>query len=237
MLAKAVVSLYLQNMAAGAERHISRYRTSPGIEGEYEPRSHGRVLRNLLGITRKRQMDRREYEALVKAQRRYLGRITAETVFTAELVCQMHREWLGRIYPWAGKLRTVEMAKGGFRWPPARFIHQSLQELERQTLRRCTPCRPGPVAEVAASLAEVQAELLLVHPFREGNGRIARWLCDLMAMQAGLPALDYGFVGRGSRARRLRYLQAVRLGYDRRYEPLARFLAQAVERGLAAATP
>ena len=73
--------------------------------------------------------------------------------------------------------------------------------VERQTLVRCTPCRPSALETVANAMARVQAELLLVHPFREGNGRLARWVSDLMSMQAGLPAVDYAFTGRGSAER------------------------------------
>jgi hypothetical protein len=49
-------------------------------------------------------------------------------------------------------------------------------------------------------LAEVHAELILVHPFRDGNGRLARLVALLMALQAGLPPLDFSpMAGRGKR--------------------------------------
>jgi len=219
--------------AMSEERHdISRYRTSQGIEGEFEPGSRGRVLRNKLGIRSKRQMDQAEGLALLKAQERYLHLVTSETTFTADVICRMHRDWLGRIYEWAGRYKSVELSKGSFRWPPARLVAQNMEAVERETLHRLTPCRGGTVAAVARAMAEVQAELLMVHPYREGNGRLARWVSDLMAMQAGLPAVDYGFRGKGSRLRRREYLQAVVSGYVKDYEPLTRFLAEAIERAL-----
>jgi cell filamentation protein len=73
---------------------------------------------------------------------------------------------------------------------------------------------------------------LLIHPFREGNGRLARWLADLMALQAGLPAPRYMFAGRGGKARRTRYLEAVTKGYFQDYEPLAGFFLEAFGRSL-----
>lgn len=97
---------------------MSRYASGQGEEGETEPGSQGRVLRNRLGIFRKREIDQREFEALLQAQEAALHRFTAETRFTAALLCEMHRNWLGHTYVWAGRYRTVEMAKGGFRWPP-----------------------------------------------------------------------------------------------------------------------
>jgi cell filamentation protein len=60
--------------------------------------------------------------------------------------------------------------------------------------------------------------LVLIHPFREGNGRCARLLALLMAMQAGLPTLDFwGFAGRGKR----RYVAAIHCALDRDYPPPA----------------
>ena len=102
---------------------------------------------------------------------------------------------------------------------------------EAEVLSRDTPCRPGPVAAIAQAMARVHAELLLIHPFRDGNGRLARWLADLMAAQAELPLPDYGLSGRGSVERRQRYITAVSQGYMQNYEPLAGFFVEAVERG------
>ncbi|MFM9104830.1 MAG: Fic family protein [Cyanobium sp.] len=44
---------------------------------------------------------------------------------------------------------------------------------------------------LVSGLAEVHLEVVLIHPFREGNGRIARLLLDVMACQAGIGPLDY----------------------------------------------
>jgi cell filamentation protein len=209
---------------------MNRY--DAGDEGEYEPGSRGRVLRNKLGIRSAIALDQVEAELLLKSQQRYFGRISAETVFTTALICEMHADWLASVFHWAGKYRTVNVSKGGFAWPPAGLVAQNMGAFEARTLRRLTPCRPGDLDEVCAALAEVQAELLLVHPFREGNGRTARWVTDLMAQQAGLPALHYLFRGRGRRREEEEYLAAVRAGYAARYEPLAAFLRRAVERAL-----
>jgi cell filamentation protein len=208
-----------------------RYTTPQGPEAEYEPGSRGRVLRNLRGIRSKREMDRAEIEALERAQVAYLDRIGPATPITAELICRMHRDWLGDLYEWAGWYRTVDMAKAGFSWPPAFRVEQNMQVIEKEVLLRKTPCRPGSVDRVVTDMAEVHAELLLVHPFREGNGRLARWVADIMALQAGYPLPAYGFAGRGSTAESRRYLGAVKRGYVKDYCPLADFFADAIKRG------
>lgn len=209
-------------------KNPSRY-WGTGVEGEWQPGSGKRVLRNLKGIVRKTEIDQAEADALLAVQERYLGIITAETPFTANLICRMHKDWLGGIYQWAGKYRTVEMQKGSFRWPPAVRVPQNMEALEKDFLKKLTPGRPGKLEKVSGQVAAVHAELLLVHPFREGNGRMARWLADLMFLQAGFPLPLYNFSGRGSVKRKTAYLNAVIRGYTQDVQPLADFFKACVE--------
>jgi cell filamentation protein len=80
------------------QRKGLRYREATGPEGATEPGSRGRVLANLQGIKSPRAMDLAEYQALLVAQEWYATTLTAETIFTAELLCTMHRDWLGSLY-------------------------------------------------------------------------------------------------------------------------------------------
>jgi hypothetical protein len=61
------------------------------------------VLKNLLGITSKREMDRMEGRAQVRVLEVLAGFYDSDHRFTAADICRMHRLWLGRIYPWAGR--------------------------------------------------------------------------------------------------------------------------------------
>lgn len=209
-----------------------RYQPPSGSEAEIQPGSRGRILRNKLEITRKCDMDRAEYEALLREQERYLSLIGPDTRFTAELLRQMHRDWLGEIYAWAGEYRTVNLTKGSFTWPAAVRVPDNMAAFESGLLRENTPCPPGPLEDVARRIAVVHAELLLIHPFRDGNGRISRWLADLMAAQAGHAVPHYKFTGRGSGALRARYLVAVQGGYLQDYAALTGFFLRALRRGL-----
>jgi cell filamentation protein len=67
------------------------------------------------------------------------------------------------------------------------------------------------------TLAVVHTELVLIHPFRDGNGWVARLLATLMALQAELPPLDFGSL-KGHR--RKAYYGAIRAGLDREYKPM-----------------
>jgi len=216
-----------------AKGKISRYTMPKGPEAEFQPGSRRQVLRNLLAITSKSKMDNVEYQALARAQESYVRKITPKTRFTAAMIRRMRRDWLGPIYPWAGQYRNVELQKGSFRWPPARLVEQNMAEFERSLLARHTPCLPGELTDVARKIAEVHAELLLIHAFREGNGRLARWLAELMCLQAGFPIPDYGFTGRGNKKRQVAYLAAVTRGYGRDYTGLTYFFTDAIRRRLA----
>ena len=100
-------------------------------------------------------------------------------------------------------------------------------KLDRQVLAKCTPCGEGPFEAVANALAMVHAELILIHPFRDGNGRLARMLATLMGLQAGLPALDYSSLeARGKKA----YIAGIHAAVDHNYEPLTAVFAKAIDR-------
>ena len=208
-----------------------RYATPEGPEAEFQPGSKGEVLLNLKGITRKNEIERLEYSELVRVQEEYLQTVESSTRITVPFICKMHKDWLGSIYEWAGRYRTVELAKAGFQWPPAYLVEKNIKDFEASLLKEHTPCKAGPVADVAMSIAKVHAELLLIHPFREGNGRLARWLADIMALQGGFPVPEYGFVGKGAAIRQKRYLDGVKRGYIRDYQPLADFFAGTITRG------
>jgi cell filamentation protein len=195
------------------------------------------VPRNKLGVTRVADIHRLEYDALLRTQRAYYRVITAETRFTASLIREMHRAFPGNIYEWAGEYRLVDLSKGDFMWPPATLVSQNMATLEEGALRSLTPCRPGDMARIAHDIAVVHAELLLIHPFRDGNGRLARMLADMMALQAGHPPLDFRFAGRGSRQRRHDYVVAVAAGYGGTFAPLERIIADAIQRSVESSGP
>ena len=67
---------------------------------------------------------------------------------------------------------------------------------------------------------------MLIHPFREGNGRLGRLLATLMALQAGLPLLDFSD---WSELKREEYFAAVRAGMDINYEPMKQLFLEVME--------
>jgi cell filamentation protein len=186
------------------------------------------VLRNLLSIKRVRDMNEAESQALLLAQEAALDYFEVDHRFTAGDIRALHRMWLGPIYPWAGDYRNVNIGKAGFQFAHAPLIPGLMGELERGVLARATPCNTvSSAAELARGLAEVHGELILVHPFREGNGRLSRLLALLMALQAGLPPLDFSpLAGRGKRP----YIAAIHAALGRNYAPLSALFLLVIER-------
>lgn len=149
----------------------------------------------------------------MNAERVLLSRFGPDHSFTVADINLIHRMFLGAIYPWAGIFRDVNLSKGGFPFASAYAIPQAMRDLEKEVLGKNTPCRGPDSAQIARQIAAVHAELLLIHPYREGNGRTARLLATFMAYQAGQPGIDFGFIG--SRGKQFdRYVAAIHAGLN-----------------------
>jgi cell filamentation protein len=204
----------------------TRRDAAAGSEAEFQPGSRGRVLRNFLGITRAREMEEAETQALAVTQAAAVKMYGRGRRFTPADVRRLHRMWLGSIYPWAGAYRTVDLGEGEFRFAHAPLIPRLMAVFGKDVLRRHTPCGRAGEASVARSLAEVHAGLILIHPFRDGNARLARLLTVVMATQAGANSLRLrSLAGTGKRT----YAQAIHAAMTRDYGPLESLFAVALE--------
>ena len=105
-----------------------------------------------------------------------------------------------------------------------------MAEFEKDELAMSTPCNFKDRAEVVCALAKSHVELVLIHPFREGNGRVARMLSILMALQAGLPLLDFSVI---AEQKKQEYFVAVQAGLDKNYQPMEQLFAEVIDRSLA----
>ena len=194
-------------------------------ELEFQPGSRGRVLHNLLGITQVREMEVAETQALRVAQADARKMYGPGHRFTSADIRRLHRMWLGEIYPWAGNYRTVNIGKGGFQFAHAPLIPRLMAVFSKERLGRHTPCGVAPDVAIARSMAEVHAELILIHPFRDGNGRLARLMAVLMAHQVGINPLRLSVLaGTGKRT----YVQAIHAAMSRDYAPLESLFSAAI---------
>lgn len=152
------------------DRKTGRYDASKLVEGQFEPGSRSKVLKNLLGIKRKREMDLAEAEALKRATDTLVRSYDIHHRFTAEDICRVHRTWLGQIYPWAGRYRQVNLIKDDLPFAAAAQVPQLMQAFEEGPLRRHTPCDFSAASRVIEALAEVHVEFILIHPSAKGTG-------------------------------------------------------------------
>ena len=207
-----------------------RYDVAGLTEAQFESGSNEQVLKNLLGITVPSEMDNAEASALERTMAGLVGQYNENHRFTAADIRAIHKNWLGEIYEWAGDYRQVNVSKGDFPFAAAARVPALMEQFERDVLARYTPCNFSERADIVRALAETHVELILIHPFREGNGRLARILSTLMALQAGLPLLDFGLI---AGERKETYFAAVQAGLDKNYKPMEQLFAGIIEQSLA----
>lgn len=207
-----------------------RYDVSGLPEAQYEPGSNDQVLRNRIGIKSPGEMDDAETRALQKVMVELIGKYGEKHRFTASDIREIHERWLGEIYEWAGEYRQVNVSKGEFPFAAAARVPDLMIEYERNILARYTPCNFKDRTVVARALAETHVELVLIHPFREGNGRAARILSILMTLQAGLPLLNFSLI---AEEKKQEYFAAVQAGLDKNYAPMERLFAEIIGRSFA----
>ncbi|MBK8549856.1 MAG: Fic family protein [Ignavibacteria bacterium] len=191
----------------------SKYKAN--IKSEFEPGSNEKILKNKLGIKSKKDLDSAEYDAYVNAENTLIKKVQIDHEFCIEDIHNVNKIFLGNIYNWAGKLRDVNISKGGFTFASAFALPEALKDFEKNVLRRNTPPH-GDLENVIRQIAEVHTELLILHPYREGNGRTARLLAILMAYQAGLPGIDFSFIKTKGKEFD-NYIKAVEDGMDQNY--------------------
>lgn len=203
---------------------MSRYDIS-GSQGAVQPDSAGYVLENKLHIIRSDDMDEAE---LVLLQKLYVSVLQDHLPPGRVSVLHLkrwHKRWLGNVYDWAGQYRTVNMSKDGFPFAPAGQLPRLMQKFDGEYLARYTPCKGMGLSELVDAIAIIHVEFILMHPFREGNGRISRLLADVMAVQAGREPLDYS----AWEQNRAGYVSAIQTGLDCDYAPMKHWVRVALE--------
>jgi cell filamentation protein len=163
-----------------------------------------------LGITDPAEIEVYEAAALDSVQKGFYTTLDMDHRFTIRDLLHMHKSWLGQLYAFAGKLRSVDIGKDGFQFASVQFLPSNLDYFERTELAKYTPCKVKSREECAEALATVHGEFIMLHPFREGNGRLGRWLADSMALQADMPPPNYGFFENDTNGKRAIYLRAVK---------------------------
>ena len=151
------------------------------------------TLTNKLGISEAAELAREEerrskQKAALLFESGLLDRLPAGTFAGLAMI---HRHLFEDIYDVAGQIRTVNLAKGGFRFAPVLYLDAALERIEAMP--------QGTFDEIVAKYVEMN----VAHPFREGNGRSMRiWLDVLLKKESG-KVVDWSRIDRDA------YLQAM----------------------------
>lgn len=142
------------------------------------------VLENKLGITDSAELAREE-ERISKAKALSLfesGLLDTFEVGTFKGLCSIHKYLFEDIYDFAGKLRTVNIAKGNFRFAPVMYLKAALQNIDNMP------------QSTFDQIIEKYVEMNVAHPFREGNGRSTRIWLDCILKKELQQVIDWSKV-------------------------------------------
>lgn len=142
------------------------------------------ALENKLGITDSSELARTEelvskQKALELFENGILDTLTPGVFSSLQAI---HQHLFGEIYDFAGQLRTVNLAKGNFRFAPVVYLKAALENIDKM---------PQSTFE---EIIEKYVEMNIAHPFREGNGRSTRIWLDLMLKAALGKVVDWSRV-------------------------------------------
>lgn len=98
------------------------------------------------------------------------------------MLAAIHKYLFDEIYDFAGKVRTVNVAKGNIRFAPVMYLQAALENIEKM---------PQSTFE---EIAEKYVEMNITHPFREGNGRSTRIWLDLILKKELNMVIDWSSV-------------------------------------------
>ncbi len=119
--------------------------------------------------------------------------INSIEVGTVKGLQQIHAYLFGGLYDFAGKIRDVNIAKGGFSFAPAMFLPATLSSIEQM------------LGTTLDQIMDKYVEMNVAHPFREGNGRSTRIWLDLMLKKNLKKCVDWSKIDKNA------YLEAMKL--------------------------
>lgn len=144
------------------------------------------TLENKLGITSSAELATQEERlskkrALELFESGMLNKLEPGTFKTLQVI---HKQLFMDIYDFAGKVRSVNIAKGGFRFVPAMYLLDALKQIERMP------------QSTFDEIIEKYVEMNVAHPFREGNGRSTRIWLDLILKKKLQLVIDWSKVNK-----------------------------------------
>ncbi len=142
------------------------------------------ALQNKLGITDSATLAREE-ERITKIKALELfesGLLDSFEVGTFSGLAEIHKYLFEDIYDFAGQIRTVNIAKGNFRFVPVMYLDAALKNIDKMP------------QSTFDEIIEKYVEMNVAHPFREGNGRSTRLWLDAILKKELRKVIDWSKV-------------------------------------------
>lgn len=132
------------------------------------------VLINKLGIQNQEDLDvaERRITTLMLTSIQVKELPTPSTLFSVPYYLSLHQMVFGHIYDFAGETRNENISKGNTPFCRPEFIYNYLNDTLNTMGKKMTRIKTRD--DITTWLADCYGELNIIHPFREGNGRIAR---------------------------------------------------------------
>lgn len=142
------------------------------------------ILENQLGITDSAELARAEEKASKKKALELFELKLLDTfeVGTFKGLSNIHKYLFDEIYDFAGQMRTVNIAKSGFRFAPVMYLAAALENIGKMP------------QSTFDEIIEKYVEMNVAHPFREGNGRSARIWLDAILKKELRQVIDWSKV-------------------------------------------
>lgn len=134
------------------------------------------VLENKLGLTDSAELAREEEQISKKKAVNLFDFAILKLLSdgTYKTLAAIHKYLFEDIYDFAGEIRTVNMAKGNFRFAPLMYLQAALENIDKMPQSNFD------------EIVEKYVEMNIAHPFREGNGRSTRiWLDHILKNEIG----------------------------------------------------
>lgn len=151
------------------------------------------ILRNKLGIKDAVLLRRAEEEITAVKQFEMLEN-PIHGHFSKTQLMNIHKFLFEDIYYFAGKIRREQISKADTRFYPPDLINRELDKVFSK-IKADNMTNEKNIDKVYDNLAYVMAELNIIHPFREGNGRAIREFIRLLAQKCGIN-INWGNVNR-----------------------------------------
>lgn len=178
------------------------------------------VLINLLNIKNPQELAEAETEFTAERYRTYESGQLSPQDFSFEHLQHLHHHLFQDLYEWAGKVREVDISKGATRFctctriePEARKLFATIPALANLNNER----------DLITKVADLYCEMNILHPFREGNGRVQRFFFEELLF-------TLGYELRWPQISKETWIDANIAGYALNLEPLKAIFSQAIIR-------